>query len=137
MTAEPKPERGPASKPLSLYPLKFEEIVKDVLTIKPTERAQAEAKDAHQGPMKARHVATLSLLGWYLMLCNSARSVEMMPTIGCHTVKGFDTAKECEEARSKAVLPTTPATVEDKRHQDTKQEFRCFASDDARLRPPD
>ena len=35
MSAKPKPERGPASKPLSLYPLKFEEIVRDVVTIKP------------------------------------------------------------------------------------------------------
>jgi hypothetical protein len=32
---KPKPERGPASKPMTLYPLKFEEIVRDVLTIKP------------------------------------------------------------------------------------------------------
>jgi len=35
MTAKPKPERGPASKPLTLDPLNFEEIVRDVLTIKP------------------------------------------------------------------------------------------------------
>jgi len=28
-------ERGPASKPLSLYPLGFEEVIRDVLTIKP------------------------------------------------------------------------------------------------------
>jgi len=27
--------RGPASKPLSLYPLKFEEVIRDVLTMKP------------------------------------------------------------------------------------------------------
>ena len=35
MSAKQKPERGPASKPMTLYPLKFEEIVRDVLTIKP------------------------------------------------------------------------------------------------------
>lgn len=35
MSAKTKPERGPASKPLTLYPLKFEDIVRDVLTIKP------------------------------------------------------------------------------------------------------
>lgn len=39
MSAKQKPERGPASKPMSLYPLSFEEIVKDVLTIKPQPKA--------------------------------------------------------------------------------------------------
>jgi hypothetical protein len=51
MNSKPKPERGPASKPMSLYPLKFEEIVKDVLTIKPPPK---EHKPKRKTRSKAR-----------------------------------------------------------------------------------
>jgi len=44
MNNKPKPERGPASKPLSLYPLKFEDIVKDVLTIKPPPKGEKQKR---------------------------------------------------------------------------------------------
>jgi hypothetical protein len=51
MSAKPKPERGPASKPLTLYPLKFEEIVRDVLTIKPPPKApKAKRKGRSKAP---------------------------------------------------------------------------------------
>lgn len=84
------------------------------------------------GTMKPRHAVALALVGWYLMLCDPSIS-DIMPSFACRLEKGFDTAKECEEARAKAVIPPGPATVE--KHQ-TKHEFRCFSSDDARFKEP-
>jgi hypothetical protein len=80
--------------------------------------------------MILRRAAALVLVGWYLMLCDPS-TADIMPSFGCHIQKSFDTAKECEEARGKAVLPPQPTTEEKKQ---TKHDFRCLATDDPRLK---
>ena len=44
----------------------------------------------------------------------------------------FDPAKECEDARGKAVLPPQPYTVE--KNPASKLDFRCLATDATRLK---
>jgi len=45
---KPEAERGPASKPLTLYPLKLEEVVRDVLTMKPPKASKAKRPRARK-----------------------------------------------------------------------------------------
>ena len=75
--------------------------------------------------MKPRH-ALLTLVGWYLMLLpNSGPGIATIsPPVWSAIQHSYDTAKECEKNRAKAVVP--PAA--------TGQSLYCVASDDPRLR---
>jgi hypothetical protein len=68
----------------------------------------------------------LALAGWYLMLLpnNGPGMATISPPVWSAIQHSYDTAKECEKARAKAVVP--PAS--------TGQAFYCVASDDPRLR---
>jgi hypothetical protein len=44
MSAAQASKRGLASKPMTLYPLKFEEIVRDVLTTSPRRRCKRKPR---------------------------------------------------------------------------------------------
>lgn len=71
-------------------------------------------------------VVVLALAGWYLMLLsnNGPGIATISPPVWSATQHSYDTAKECEKARAKAVAP--PAS--------TGQSLYCVASDDPRLR---
>ena len=72
-------------------------------------------------------------MGWYLMLVDSgAPALRIFPDPWSTIQHSFDTAKECEDARAKAVLPPQPATVE---VSPSRLAFFCIASDDPRLKP--
>jgi hypothetical protein len=56
--------------------------------------------------MNLRHSAALALVGWYLMLLpKSGHTFQVFDIPWTATQRSFDTAKECEEARAKAVVP--------------------------------
>ena len=51
------------------------------------------------------------------------------------TQRSFDTAKECEEARAKAVVPSAPAVVTvGKSQKPVERAFYCVATDDPRIK---
>jgi hypothetical protein len=95
--------------------------------------------------MKPRHAAALALAGWYLMLLPTGRGyvAQFNDVPWSAAVRSFDTAKECEEARAKAVIapsavngqspmigPTaTPTPV--------NHAFYCIEADDPRLKALD
>jgi hypothetical protein len=76
--------------------------------------------------MNPRHAAVLASVGWYLMLLPSTGPgiATISPPVWSATQHSYDTAKECEKARAKAVPPPASAG----------QAFYCVASDDPRLR---
>jgi hypothetical protein len=76
--------------------------------------------------MKLRHAAALALAGWYLMLLpNFGPGIATVtPPVWAAIEHSYDTAKECERARAKAVPPLAS----------TGQAFYCVASDDPRLK---
>jgi len=78
--------------------------------------------------MSSRQAAVLALAGWYLMLLpNSGPGIATIsPPVWAAIQHSYDTAKECEHARAKAVLPPTPTRID--------HAFYCIASDDPRLR---
>ena len=78
--------------------------------------------------MKLQYAAALALMGWYLMLTNGDTKVRVFPETWSTIQHSFDTAKECEDARSKA-QSATPAPT---------KSFFCVATDDPRLKcsPP-
>ena len=76
--------------------------------------------------MILRHATALALVGWYLMLLPSnAPSLALIsPPVWSAIQHSYDTAKECEKARAKAVVPPVS----------TGQAFYRVANDDPRLR---
>lgn len=81
--------------------------------------------------MRFRHAAALALVGWYLVLTNGDAKVRVFPETWSTIQHSFDTAKECEDARAKAVIPPQPTLP----GVPTKS-FFCVASDDPRLKGP-
>jgi hypothetical protein len=57
--------------------------------------------------MNLRHTAALALVGWYLMLLPKGNdpTFQVFDIPWSATLRSFDTAKECEDARAKAVIP--------------------------------
>ena len=56
--------------------------------------------------MNLRHAAALAFVGWYLMLLPKSDPYLGMLNVSWSAIQGsFDTAKDCEEARAKAVVP--------------------------------
>ena len=98
--------------------------------------------------MKLHRAAALALAGWYLMLLPQDQPSFMREPAPWSTIqRSFDTAKECEDSRAKAVLPpaaskigraaarlagkATPLPTGTVEHD---LAFYCVASDDPRLR---
>jgi hypothetical protein len=90
-------------------------------------------------------------VGWYLMLLpKSDPSLGAFPVSWDAIQRSFDTAKECEEARAKAVVPPGPAVAAPLKHllnglpplnptasqsaQPTERDFYCVSTDDVRLK---
>ncbi len=134
-------------RPLSLYPVKFEEILRDVLTIKPPpKRARGQAKEALQGPLKLRHGAMLALAGWYLMLPPTSPGNkyphvlidESAPLNKWQMIQALDKAIDCEnlrEALVKRTEPTKGMTVEKEREIERMFQYsKCVSTDDPRLK---
>jgi hypothetical protein len=88
----------------------------------------AHARRSYARDMNSRHAAALTLVGWYLMLLpNSGPGIATIsPPVWSATRHSYDTAKECEHARAKAVIRPNPTQ--------TDLAFYCIASDDPRLR---
>ena len=60
--------------------------------------------------MNLRHTAALALVGWYLMLLpKGGHTLQVFDIPWTATQRSFDTAKECEDARAKAVVPPDTA----------------------------
>jgi hypothetical protein len=84
--------------------------------------------------MNLRHAAALALVGWYLMLLPKDD-----PTVGIFSVSwsatqgSFDAAKDCEDARAKAVVPPSSPTAAQSVKSDQRAYF-CVATDDPRLK---
>jgi len=56
--------------------------------------------------MKTRHAAALAFVGWYLMLLpKDGHRIQIFDVPWSAIQRSFDTAKDCEEARAKAVIP--------------------------------
>jgi hypothetical protein len=102
--------------------------------------------------MKPRHAAAFALVGWYLMLLPKNDPSNTYFAVPWASVqKSFDTARECEVARAKAVVPSdepapreteTPNERSDpglaaprtaKPTPTPSRAFYCVASDDPRL----
>ena len=61
---------------------------------------------ANSMSMNLRHAAALALVGWYLMLLpKGGHTFQVFDIPWTATQRSFDTAKECEEARAKAIVP--------------------------------
>ena len=62
--------------------------------------------------MNLRHAAALAFVGWYLMLLPKHDPYFGMVSVSWDAIQGsFDTAKDCEEARAKAVVPPPPLSL--------------------------
>jgi hypothetical protein len=106
--------------------------------------------------MNLRHAAALALVGWYLILLPKD-DIQLFDIPWSVTQRSFDTAKECEEARAKAVVPapevsrrpiatpTPPASTgwfgnseptasETPKEKPSERAFFCVATDDPRLK---
>jgi hypothetical protein len=77
--------------------------------------------------MKPCHAAALALVGWYLMVPLTERTI--LPIAQWNHIASFDTADECE--RNRVVL------AEKNQHDPAKRSLivqsECIASDDPRL----
>ncbi len=108
--------------------------------------------------MNLRHAAALALVGWYLMLLpKDDPTYGVFPVSWSATQGSFDTAKECEEARAKAVVPpvevspppratatlpantgwfgnSEPTASETPNPKPIERAYSCIATDDPRLK---
>ena len=57
--------------------------------------------------MNLGHAAALAIVGWYLMLLPKGNDAifQVFDIPWSATQRSFDTARECEEARTKAIVP--------------------------------
>ena len=90
------------------------------------------------GRMKLHHAA-LALVGWYLMLLptNGPGTIRLGATSWATIQHSFDTAKECEDARAKSVVPPVPiqnGPAPGKQVVEPPRAFYCVATDDPRLK---
>ena len=86
--------------------------------------------------MRFRHAAALALVGWYLMLLPNDDQLHIFDVPWEATQRSFDNAKECEDARAKAVVPQLPVSVGPgaKPQKPIERAFYCISSDDPRLK---
>jgi len=94
--------------------------------------------------MKLRHAAALALVGWYLMLLPAHGEGPQIFDLPWSTeVRSFDSAKECEEARAKAVITPVPLNSQSQVAGPTptptpvNRAFYCIEADDPRLKAQD
>ena len=146
-----KPQKSPGPAP-ALFKIEgdWKEAVKKALQKKkPTDGwPKAEKK---QKVMSFRHAAVIALAGWYLMHLPSKDSLHIFSLPWSATQRSFDTAKECEEARAKAVVPSDTTAASIHQFMSTQPQssptaalaqpakpiedaYYCIASDDPRLR---
>jgi hypothetical protein len=102
--------------------------------------------------MKPCHAALLAVVGWYLMVPPLAYDLPDLfskpaePLAEWNQVAGYDTAKECESAKAEMASTaiknehalgcgSTFETKNPKCYKEfTKEDARCIASDDPRLK---
>ena len=85
--------------------------------------------------MKIRDAGALALVGWYLMLLpKSDDHLHRFDTPWSATQRSFDTAKECEDARARAIVPPIQNGPATGYHEGLEHAYCCIASDDPRLK---
>jgi hypothetical protein len=96
--------------------------------------------------MNPRHAAALALVGWYLMILPTDRDrmiAQFYDVPWSAEVRSFDTAKDCEEARAKAVVAPTAVKGQPELVGPTatptpvNRAFYCIEGDDPRLKALD
>ncbi len=94
--------------------------------------------------MNLRHTAAFALVGWYLIVPPNVDKPDA-PLSTWNTIKVFDTAVECRDARSKWEIDSVDIVEQNvKRYghlqEDDKRQLaqghaaRCIATDDPRLK---
>ena len=101
----------------------------------PVRHLSVARRSANSLFMTFRHAVALALVGWYLMLLPKGNDLHIFDVPWSATARSYDTAKECEEARAKAVVPPTPSVAtEGKSSPPVERAFYCVATDDPRIR---